>query len=103
MKYVMSWTNRLNGSERENEEALRRGVEIFSKWQPPEGTTFHQFVGRLDGAGGFAVIEADTPDGILDGVSKFGPLNAFELYPVVDVPDWMAAAQEGVAFRESIS
>ncbi|MDF2825680.1 MAG: hypothetical protein K0R68_3088 [Mycobacterium sp.] len=103
MKYVMSWTSRLNGSEKENEEAMRRGVEMFSKWQPPDGTTFHQFVGRMDGAGGFAVIEADNADGILDGVSKFGPLNAFELFPVVDVPDWMAAAQEGVAFRESIS
>ncbi|AQA04808.1 DUF3303 domain-containing protein [Mycobacterium sp. MS1601] len=102
MKYVMAWTSRLNGSEQDNEDAARRGVELFSKWEAPAGTNFLQFVGRLDGAGGFAVIETDTIDGILDGVSKFGPLNNFELYPVVDVGDWMAAAQDGVAFRESI-
>ena len=48
MKYVMSWTSRLNGSEKENEEAMRRGVEMFSKWQPPDGTTFHQFVGSAE-------------------------------------------------------
>jgi hypothetical protein len=103
MKYVLTWTSRLNGSERDNEDAMRRGSELFAKWQAPEGTTFHQFVGRVDGAGGFAVVEADTIDGILDGVSKFGALNAFEVFPVVDVADWMAAAQEGIEFRESIS
>ena len=102
MKYVMVWTSRLNGSEKENEESTRRGVEIFSKWQPPSSTTFHQFVGRVDGAGGFAVVESDNPADLLDGVAKFGPLNEFQLFPVVDIADWMAAMQEGVAFRESI-
>jgi Protein of unknown function (DUF3303) len=103
MKYVMAWTTRLNGSEKENEEAARRGVELFSKWQQPTGITFHQFVGRLDGTGGFAVVETDNPADILDGVTKFGPLNAFDLHPVVDLADWIQSAQEGVEFRESIS
>lgn len=76
---------------------------MFSKWQQPESTTFHQFVGRLDGAGGFAFIETDNPADLLDGVAKFGPLNEFQLHPVVDVVEFMAAAQEGVEYRESIS
>ncbi|MGB3484714.1 MAG: DUF3303 family protein [Mycobacterium sp.] len=103
MKYVMSWVSRLNGSERENEEAVRRGAELFSKWQPPQGTTFHQFVGRVDGTGGYAVIETDDLAGILEGVSQFNPLNVFDVHPVVDMADWMAATQKGVAFRESIA
>jgi hypothetical protein len=102
MKYVMAWTARLNGSERENEEAVRRATELFGKWQQPAGTTFHQFVGRLDGGGGFAVVETDNPGDLLDGVSKFGPVNEFQIYPVVDVADWIAAGMEGVAFRESV-
>ncbi|HKP41220.1 DUF3303 domain-containing protein [Mycobacterium sp.] len=103
MKYVMTWTPRLNGSAEENEAATRRGLELFSKWQQPTSTTFHQFVGRVDGIGGFAVVETDNPADLLEGSAKFGPLNEFHLYPVVDVPDWMQAAQEGVEFRESIS
>ena len=103
MKYVMSWTPRLSGSAEENETATRRGLELFSKWQQPASTTFHQFVGQLDGAGGFAVVETDDPANLLDGSSKFGPLNEFQLYPVADIADWMQAAQEGVEFRESIS
>ena len=103
MKYVMTWTPRLSGSAEENEAATRRGLELFSKWQQPAGTTFHQFVARVDGAGGFAVVETDNPADLLDGTGKFGPLNEFQLYPVVDIADWVQAAQEGVEFRESIS
>jgi hypothetical protein len=56
MRYAMTWTNRLGGSGKENEEGVRRALELFSKWQPPDGTTFHQFVGRVDGEGGFAIV-----------------------------------------------
>jgi hypothetical protein len=103
MKYVMTWTPRLGGSVEENEAAARRGLELFSKWQQPAGTTFHQFVARVDGAGGFAVVETDSAADLLDGTAKFSPLNKFQLYPVVDIADWAQAAQEGVEYRESIS
>lgn len=36
MKYVISSTTRLNGSEKENEAAVRRGLEISSKWTRSE-------------------------------------------------------------------
>ena len=103
MKYVMTWTPRLSGCAEENEAATRRGLELFSKWQQPAGTTFHQFVARVDGTGGFAVVETDSPAELLDGTGKFSPLNEFQLYPVVDIADWVQAAQDGVEFRESIS
>ena len=102
MKYVMAWTPRMGGSAESNEMAARRGLELFAKWQPPASTTFHQFVGRVDGSGGFAVVETDDPADLLDGTSKFMPYNEFQLYPVVDITDWTQAGHEGVAFRESI-
>jgi hypothetical protein len=103
MKYVMTWTRRLSGSAEDNEAAARRGLELFSKWQQPAGATFHQFVARVDGTGGFAVVETDNPADLLDGTGKFAPLNEFQLYPVVEIADWVRSAQEGVEFRESIS
>jgi hypothetical protein len=102
MKYVMTWTTRFSGSAAENEAAARRGLEMFSKWQQPAGTTFHQFVGRVDGSGGFAVVETDNPADLLDGTGKFATLNEFQLYPVVDIADWLQSAQDGVEFRASI-
>jgi hypothetical protein len=103
VKYVMAWTSRLTGSSKENEEAARRGLEVFAKWTPPATTTFHQFVGRVDGNGGFAVVETDNPTDLLDAAGKFGPFNEFQLYPVVDVAEWVQAMQEGTEFRDSIS
>ncbi|RDH77985.1 DUF3303 domain-containing protein [Mycolicibacterium moriokaense] len=103
MKFVMTWTTRSSGGGKESEETVRRALQIFSKWQPPAGTTFHQFVGRLDSEGGFAVVETDNPADLLDGTTKFAPFNVFHLYPVVDIGEWAQTAQGGVEFRESIS
>ena len=57
MKYVVSWETRQTASE----EMQARGLQVFSKWTPSEGTTFHQFLGRVDGRGGYAVVETDDP------------------------------------------
>jgi hypothetical protein len=56
MKYVVTWTYRLNGSAAENNETLRRGLAAFATWPQPQSATYHQFVGRVDGGGGFAVV-----------------------------------------------
>ena len=37
------------------------------------------------------------------GAGKFGTNNEFQLYPVVDINDWVQTLQQGVDFRESIS
>lgn len=42
------------------------------KWSPPSDETFHQFLGRLDSTGGFAVVETDNPDSLAEAPSKFG-------------------------------
>ena len=103
MKYVISSTTRLNGSAKENDADMRRGLELFSKWTPPASTTFHQFVGRVDGGGVFAVVETDNPADLLDTVSKFVPILEYEIHPVVEIADWARILQEGAEFRESVS
>jgi hypothetical protein len=103
MKYVVSWTYRFNGSTAENEEAVRRGLAVFSKWTPAESATYHQFVGRLDGAGGFAVVETDNPMDLADATSKFGPVADYQIHPVVDIGEAVQSLQQGMEFRDSIS
>ncbi|MFN8228965.1 MAG: DUF3303 family protein [Mycobacterium sp.] len=99
----MSWTTRYHGGVMDNENAAKRGVETFAKWTPPAGLKFEQFVGRIDGNGGFAVVETDNVADLLDGTAKFAPANEFQIYPVVDIADWIQAATDGIGFRESIS
>jgi hypothetical protein len=103
MKYVLSWTARQGGSAADNEASLKRGLDVFSKWSPAAGTTFHQFVGRVDGEGGFAVVETDDPRLILGDTAKFQPFFEFHVYPVVDVTEVAQAGGEAIEFRRSIS
>ena len=99
MKYVVAWTFKWNGTASENEASFRRALEVYSKWTPPAGTTFHQFVSRLDGSGGFAVTETDNPMDLADAPSKFGIFAEYQIYPVVDIAEGIQVFQEGVKFR----
>lgn len=103
MKYVISWTYKWNGSATENEVGVRRALEVFGKWTPPATSTFHQFVGKLDGTGGFAVVETDNPMDLADAPSRFGFFADYQIYPVADMDETVQAVQRGVEFRESIS
>ena len=103
MKYVLSWATRLNGTALENEASTKRSLQLFTNWTAPSGLKFEQFVGRIDGGGGFAVVETDNPADLLDGTSKFSPLNEFQIFPVVDLEEWMQAANSGIEFRESVT
>jgi Domain of unknown function (DUF3303) len=100
MKYVVAWTNRDSGS---TEAGAKRSLSIFSKWSPSAGATFHQFVGRVDGEGGFAVVETDNPTDILRDVSLFAPWLKYEVYPVVDIAEVATLGTEAIKIRESIS
>jgi hypothetical protein len=101
-KYVLSWTNRLTGSAAENEAAVKRNLELFTKWEPAPGTTISPFLNCVDGSGGFAVVETDDPAELLDAAAKFGTLIDFKAYPVIDINEAVQVMQEGIAFRESV-
>ena len=60
-------------------------------------------MGRIDGGGGFAVVETDDPADISDTTSKFGFIAEYQIFPVVDMDQAALALQQGVEFRESIS
>jgi hypothetical protein len=103
MKYLMSWKPRTGGSGHQNETDVVRSLQVFSKWAPPSNVTFHQFLTRLDGEGGYAVVESDSPAGILEGPSKFGPWFEFTLTPVMDIMEGIPILNEAIEFRGSIS
>ncbi|MFI9413239.1 DUF3303 domain-containing protein [Nocardia gamkensis] len=103
MKYVVSWTYRWTGSATENEAAIRRALAVFANWKPLTSMTYHQFVGRLDGSGGFAVVETDNPMDLADAPNKFAFFADYQIYPVVDIAEAAQAVQDGAEFRASIA
>ena len=98
MKYVVSWQPRANATE----EIQARSLEVFGKWSPAEGTNFLQFVGRIDGAGGFAVVETDDPALLARDTAIFSAFFDMTVYPVLDVEQSSRIAGEAIAFRSAV-
>ena len=83
MKFVIQWTQRPTVTVDDAE----RSMKVFNKWAPDPSVTFHQFVSRADGRGGFAVVEAENATALLRDATMFGAWFEFEAYPVVDMLD----------------
>lgn len=96
MKYVVTWENRPSAVE----ETAARGLQVFSKWQPT--STFHEFVGRVDGRGGFAVVATDDPATLAKDIAPFTGFFDFTVHPVQEIADTAAVGMEAVAFLQSI-
>ena len=99
MKYVVTWETRANASE----DVQARALEVFGKWAPAEGTNFLQFVGRVDGRGGFAVVETDDVTLIARDTAIFDVFYDMSVYPVLDIQDSARIAGEAVEFRRTVS
>jgi hypothetical protein len=99
MKYVIAWEVRENASA---EETQVRGYQVFGKWSPAEGSEFLQFLDRIDGRGGFAVVETEDPKLIARDTAIFGPFLNFNVYPVLDSQETTRIVNEAIEFRRSI-
>ena len=98
MKYVISWQPRSNMTE----EMQARSLQVFSKWSPAEGTNYLQFLGRIDGPGGFAVVETDDP-ALLAGITAiFSAFFDMTIYPVLDIEEAARAGAEAIEFRQAV-
>ena len=58
-KYVLNWKLRQGGTAQQNHDDGERLLATFSKWQPPADQNFLQFLQRIDGEGGVAVVESE--------------------------------------------
>ena len=98
MKYVITWTPRASITE----ESAARSLQVFGKWTPHEGATFKEFLSRVDGRGGFAVVETDDPALVLRDTALFGSWFDFSVHPVLEIADTAMIDAEAVAFLASV-
>ena len=96
MKYVVTWVIRPNITE----ESTARSLQVFGKWTPTG--TFTEFLGRVDGEGGFAVVEADDAAVIAKDVAPFVAWFEFAVHPVLEIADTAAIDTEALAFVASV-
>ena len=83
------------------EEDGKRVLELWAKWQPPEGLEIKAFYVGVDGRG-FVISEANTAEAVYEGVAPWaGVLLDYDIVPVVEVDKAVEIGQKAIAFRES--
>jgi hypothetical protein len=63
MLFFIGWKPRLAGGTVEQE----KGLEVFGRWQPPEGVEFQSMWSRADG-GGFGIAEVQSSEALLEAM-----------------------------------
>ncbi len=101
MKYLVTWRERPAASAAFYEAAQKRVLEIFGAWKIPESLVIHQFLVRVGEFGGYAVVETDVP-GDLQYLTTAFAVFEFEVDPVLDVMDAVAAENAAIGWREAL-
>lgn len=85
-----------------SEDGIRRSLDVFSKWQPPDGAEFKGFYGFAEGGGGVALIEAESATALARTAAPWAPWLRFTATAIVPIEESSAIAGEAVAFRDSV-
>ena len=101
MKYMITFNERVQGSAIEYENAQKRVLEIFSKWEAPSNFKIELFVVRVGDFGGYLMVDCDDPLEVHKFCSTW-PAFEFQARPVVPVMDAVRVEQEAIAFRDSL-
>jgi hypothetical protein len=88
----------------QTEEAEKRSLDVFSKWEIPEGADFSRgFYGFADGTGGVAIVDADSAATVTRTTAPWTPWLSFTITPIVPIEEATQIAGEAIAFRDSVS
>lgn len=81
-------------------ETGEKGLEIFTRWQPPKGLEFKGMWARADG-GGFCVCEAASAEAIFEATAPWsGVFLDYDIAPIVDMEKAVPIQQKAIAFRK---
>ncbi len=61
MKYMLSWSERPQGSPMEYENAQKRILEVFTQWKAPDNFKIELFVIRVGDWGGYMLLDCAEP------------------------------------------
>jgi hypothetical protein len=101
MKYMLTWTERSQGSPIEYENAQKRILEVFTQWSAPASFKIELFVIRVGDWGGYMLLDCDDPTEVHKFCSML-PAFVFEARPVIPIADAVRVEREAIAFRDGL-
>ena len=101
MKYMITWSERSQGSAIEYEKAQQRILDVFRQWQAPASFKIEMFVIRVGDWGGYMLVECDDPIEV-HKLTTMLPAFSFEARPVIPIDDAVRSELEVMAWRDSL-
>jgi muconolactone delta-isomerase len=101
MKYMITWTERPQGSAIEYEKAQKRILDVFRQWEAPANFKIELFVVRVGDWGGYMLADCDDPATVHKLCSML-PAFEFQARPVIPIEDAVRAELEIMAGRDSL-
>ena len=102
MKYMISWSERPQGSPMEYENAQKRILEVFTQWKAPANLKIELFVIRVGDWGGYMLVDCDDPTTVHKTCSTF-PAFVFEARPVIPIEDAVRVELEAINWRDELN
>jgi hypothetical protein len=101
LKYMLTWTERPQGSPMEYENAQKRILEVFTQWKAPGNFKIELFVIRVGDWGGYMLLDCDDATAVHKFCSML-PAFVFEARPVIPIDDAVRVELEAIAFRDGL-
>jgi hypothetical protein len=101
LKYMLTWTERPQGSPMEYENAQKRILEVFTQWKAPGNFKIELFVIRVGDWGGYMLLDCDDPTAVHKFCSML-PAFVFEARPVIPIEDAVRVELEAIGFRDGL-
>ena len=101
MKYMLTWSERRQGTLLEYENAQKRILHVFRQWKAPAGFKIETFHIRVGDWGGYMLLDCDDPTAVHKFCSML-PAFVFEGRPVIPIDDAVRVGPESMAFRDSL-
>jgi hypothetical protein len=102
MKFVLTYTTHSGGSEADRHAGAKKAQQLLESWQPSDPGSIQQWVSRVDGNGGFSVIETDSAEDLLKDLATWSTFLDFQVYPVIDIGEATPITQAALDARAAL-
>ena len=100
-KYLVTWHERPGGSHEAYEAAQERVLQLFGGYEIPASLEVQQFLVRVGEYGGYMVVATEDLAALHEFTTTFAVF-AFEVQPVLEVMDAVAAEAAAIEYRKSV-
>jgi hypothetical protein len=102
MKFVLAYTTRDGANAEDNLKSAESAQKLLANWTPSPSGNITEWVQRVDGGGGFAVVTTDNSADLMRDLSSWGPWLNFEVFPVLDVLEATAINEEAIHIASAV-